>query len=82
LSGHATTAGMGGLSRKYGFALDAIVGAEVVTANGDILDVDVEKNADLFWMSQSLWRLSTNLNHSMYRPLWTRPFAARPHRLP
>ena len=41
--------GIGFLSRRLGLAIDQLVGAEVVTADGRILDVDQEREPDLFW---------------------------------
>jgi FAD/FMN-containing dehydrogenase len=52
VTGHATTGGMGELSRKWGFALDAIKEAEVVVATGEVLNVSEKENADLFWVGQ------------------------------
>ena len=41
--------GVGFLSRKYGLTIDSLLGAEIVTANGEVLDVDAESHPDLFW---------------------------------
>jgi FAD/FMN-containing dehydrogenase len=51
VSGHATSGGMGQLTRKWGYALDAIVEAEIVTADGEICTANAVENADLFWVS-------------------------------
>ncbi|MCW2877888.1 MAG: 6-hydroxy-D-nicotine oxidase [Sphaerisporangium sp.] len=57
-SGDTTTVGVGGLMlgggigwmvRKYGLAIDNLVAAEVVTADGRVLRASAEENADLFW---------------------------------
>jgi FAD/FMN-containing dehydrogenase len=57
-SGDTKSVGVGGLTlgggigwmvRKWGLALDSLVGAEIVTASGDILHVNESENADLFW---------------------------------
>ena len=57
-SGDTKSVGVGGLTlsggigwkvRKYGLALDNLVGAEVVTASGDVVRASTEENADLFW---------------------------------
>lgn len=37
------------LARKYGYACDALVAAEVVTADGGYLEASEARNADLFW---------------------------------
>lgn len=57
-SGDTTTVGVGGLTlgggvgwmvRQYGLALDSLIAAEVVTADGNILQVDEGNHPDLFW---------------------------------
>jgi FAD/FMN-containing dehydrogenase len=41
--------GMGYLVRKHGLTIDDVLGAEVVTASGEIISVDAENHPDLFW---------------------------------
>jgi FAD/FMN-containing dehydrogenase len=41
--------GMGYLVRRHGLTIDQLVAAEVVTADGRVLDVDAGSHADLFW---------------------------------
>jgi FAD/FMN-containing dehydrogenase len=41
--------GVGYLARKYGLAIDDLLAAEVVTADGQILYADAESHPDLFW---------------------------------
>lgn len=41
--------GLGWLMRSYGMACDNLIGAEVVTANGEIVHASEEKNPDLLW---------------------------------
>lgn len=41
--------GFSWLRRKYGLACDALIGAQVVTANGDIIEANAEENSDLLW---------------------------------
>jgi FAD/FMN-containing dehydrogenase len=57
-SGDTTSVGVGGLlvgggvgwmARKYGLALDSLVAATVVTADGRILPASAQENPDLFW---------------------------------
>ncbi|HEY5695347.1 MAG TPA: FAD-dependent oxidoreductase, partial [Candidatus Saccharimonadales bacterium] len=57
-AGDSASVGVGGLTvgggigimvRKYGLAIDQLVGAEVVTADGRVLRASKDENADLFW---------------------------------
>lgn len=57
-SGDTRSVGVGGLTlsggigwkvRKYGLALDSLVAAQVVTADGRVLRASAEENPDLFW---------------------------------
>ena len=41
--------GIGYLVRKHGMTIDSLLGAEIVTADGRILNVDEEHEPDLFW---------------------------------
>jgi FAD/FMN-containing dehydrogenase len=41
--------GMGWLTRKGGLAIDNLLSAEVVTADGRVLRASVDENPDLFW---------------------------------
>ncbi|MDW4550443.1 FAD-binding oxidoreductase [Defluviimonas sp. D31] len=41
--------GMGWTSRRFGLTIDNLVSAQVVTANGDILEVSDSSHPDLFW---------------------------------
>jgi FAD/FMN-containing dehydrogenase len=41
--------GVGFLSRKYGLTIDSLIAAELVTADGKVLEVDAESHPDLFW---------------------------------
>ena len=41
--------GMGWLSRRFGMSVDNLLGAELVTANGRVLQVSAEHEPDLFW---------------------------------
>lgn len=47
--GYTLGGGMGWLSRRYGFAADSVVRAEVVTADGELRTVSADRDADLFW---------------------------------
>jgi len=57
-SGDTKSVGVGGLTlsggigwkvRKYGLALDNLVAAEVVTADGEVVRADAAENPELFW---------------------------------
>jgi FAD/FMN-containing dehydrogenase len=41
--------GVGFLVRKYGMTIDDLLAVDVVTADGELLRVDAETHADLFW---------------------------------
>jgi FAD/FMN-containing dehydrogenase len=41
--------GVGYLVRKYGLTIDNLLAAEVVTADGQLLNVDADHHPDLFW---------------------------------
>jgi len=49
VGGLTLTGGMGWLTRKSGLALDNVVSAEVVTADGQVLRASPDDNPDLFW---------------------------------
>jgi len=41
--------GVGYLARKFGLTIDSLLGAELVTADGEIRAVDADHDPDLFW---------------------------------
>jgi FAD/FMN-containing dehydrogenase len=41
--------GVGYLVRKHGLTIDHLLGAEIATADGDVVEVDAERHPDLFW---------------------------------
>jgi FAD/FMN-containing dehydrogenase len=41
--------GIGFLVRKHGLTIDSLVGAEIVTAAGEVISVDADRHPDLFW---------------------------------
>lgn len=49
LGGITLAGGMGFLVRKHGLTIDDVLAAEVVTADGELLDVDEHAHPDLFW---------------------------------
>jgi FAD/FMN-containing dehydrogenase len=49
IGGITLAGGVGYLVRKHGLTIDSLLGAEVVTADGRILQVDETSEPDLFW---------------------------------
>ncbi|MGW3691540.1 FAD-binding oxidoreductase [Streptomyces sp. NPDC005125] len=49
VGGLALGGGMGHLMRRYGLAVDSLLSAEVVTADGSVLRTSAEQHPDLFW---------------------------------
>jgi hypothetical protein len=49
LGGITLAGGIGFLLRRNGLAIDDLLAAEVVTADGELLEVDETTHADLFW---------------------------------
>jgi FAD/FMN-containing dehydrogenase len=49
LGGITLSGGIGYLTRKHGLTIDNVLGAEIVTATGEILDVNADSHPDLFW---------------------------------
>jgi FAD/FMN-containing dehydrogenase len=49
LGGITLGGGAGYLLRKFGLTIDSLLAAEIVTADGEILTVDVGSHPDLFW---------------------------------
>jgi FAD/FMN-containing dehydrogenase len=47
--GYTLGGGLGWLSRRYGFAADSVVRAEVVTADGELRVVSADREPELFW---------------------------------
>ncbi len=41
--------GVGFLSRAHGLTIDDLLAAEIVTADGQILEIDADRHPDLFW---------------------------------
>ncbi|MGQ0609278.1 MAG: FAD-binding oxidoreductase, partial [Chloroflexota bacterium] len=49
LGGITLGGGVGYLVRKHGLTVDALLAAEIVTADGQLLQVDADRHPDLFW---------------------------------
>lgn len=49
--GHLACGGFGLPSRMWGLALDAVIEAQVVLANGTVVDASATQNNDLFFVS-------------------------------
>ena len=49
VGGLALGGGIGWMVRRYGLTIDAVVGAEIVTADGRVRTVDADRDPDLFW---------------------------------
>ncbi|TDE00472.1 FAD-binding oxidoreductase [Jiangella asiatica] len=49
VTGYTLGGGMGWLARRYGFAADSVLSAEVVSAEGRRIIADSHYNTDLFW---------------------------------
>ena len=49
VAGYTLGGGTGWLSRRYGFAADSLLRAEVVTASGETLTASATEHPDLFW---------------------------------
>jgi FAD/FMN-containing dehydrogenase len=41
--------GMGRLQRKYGLTIDNLIGVDMVTADGRVIEADERENSELFW---------------------------------
>jgi FAD/FMN-containing dehydrogenase len=49
VGGITTGGGVGYLVRKYGLTIDNLIGAEIVTADGEVRTIDAATEPDLFW---------------------------------
>jgi FAD/FMN-containing dehydrogenase len=49
VAGLSLGGGMGRLQRRYGLTVDNLVSVDLVTADGSLLHVSEDENADLFW---------------------------------
>ena len=49
IAGYTLGGGLGWLMAKYGLAADNLLAVELVTAEGEVIQVDAASHADLFW---------------------------------
>src|SRR5215211_4956589 len=49
MGGLTTGGGIGFMVRKYGLAIDNLLSAQVVTADGEIVTASEKEHSDLFW---------------------------------
>jgi FAD/FMN-containing dehydrogenase len=49
IGGITVGGGMGLLTRRYGLTIDSLLSAEIVTADGSVLETDADHHPDLFW---------------------------------
>lgn len=49
VGGLTTAGGFGRVGRRFGLALDNVLGVDVVTADGQLLHASAEENEDLYW---------------------------------
>ena len=49
IGGFTLGGGFGHLTGKYGLAIDNVVGATIVTADGEVRELSANENEDLFW---------------------------------
>src|SRR4249919_80365 len=49
IAGYTLGGGLGWLMAKYGLAADNLLAVELVTAEGEVLEVDADSHPDLFW---------------------------------
>ena len=49
IAGYTLGGGLGWLMGKYGLAADNLLAVELVTADGEVLEVDAASQPDLFW---------------------------------
>jgi FAD/FMN-containing dehydrogenase len=66
--------GIGRLGRKHGLSCDNMVSAEVVTADGRVLNASEDQNADLFWGATGRRRQFRHCYGDHLSPASTRPY--------
>jgi len=66
LAGHSLHGGFGYTSRMWGLSTDAIVGLDVVTADGRLRYVTQNKDEDLYWVSNDSSNLALHFYTNYY----------------
>ena len=69
IAGLTLGGGLGWLMSKYGLALDNLVSAELVTADGEVVHTSAEQHADLFWGVRGgggNFGIATSLEYRLY----------------
>ncbi|OJJ68052.1 hypothetical protein ASPBRDRAFT_58624 [Aspergillus brasiliensis CBS 101740] len=79
--------GHGWLTAKHGLAIDNLLGVQIVTADGCILDATETENPDLFWAVRGAGAQLGIVTRFLYRvhhqgPVWSGVFAFGPGTLP
>jgi hypothetical protein len=49
VGGYTLGGGFGRLNRKYGLTVDNVTGAQIVTADGTVREINADQDPDLFW---------------------------------
>lgn len=52
VTGYTLGGGMGWMSRRFGYAADGMISAQVVTADGEVVRASADSNPELFWALQ------------------------------
>ena len=83
VGGLTLTGGIGWKVRKYGLALDNVVAAEVVTANGEVVPASAGENPELFWAIRGgggNFGIAASLEYTLHQvgPMITGGLAAHP----
>jgi FAD binding domain/Berberine and berberine like len=70
VTGYTLGGGTGWLSRRFGYAADSVISAQLVTADGRLLTASADENADLFWALRGgggNFGIVTSLEFRLYR---------------
>ena len=73
IAGLTLGGGLGWLMAKYGLAADNLLGVELITADGDIVEVTEDSDADLFWALRGgggNFGIAASLKYRLIRSRW------------